>query len=402
LYNLLPKPIIVSITRDVKRRVEMSLRILVFEALIYASLATKNMFSQYFDLTGYSSVEIGFLMAVLPVISLFSSPFWFRLGQKIGESRVYYIVSLASIVLIWPVFLSTSFPLAMLFMIGLSFFFSGVVPIGDSLIMSSIKLRGGLFSRVRLCGTLGFAVISLLMSQIVGVSFFWLFAVGSVVLILSLFTMRSEETGKAPRKSIRQSREDGTLFEFGVMTVGMFFGITLNSFHNSFIPIFTREMGMAVSAVGVIFAITALSEIPFLAYADRIIAKLGNTLVLEIGMLIIAIRMILISFSTNTLFLYSVELLHGLTYILMYYSLFDYIHFRLPKKHLTSAQSVFWTIRSGMTFIAGSIGGGFVIQSFSITFAFRVFGIAGLIATAGMFILTSRKTLSRRFGKVKS
>ncbi|RLL91608.1 hypothetical protein BG32_01110, partial [Mesotoga sp. HF07.pep.5.2.highcov] len=58
--------------------------ILFFEALIYSSLATKNLLSQYFDISGFSPTKIGILMAVLPVVSLVSSPLWFKLSGKFG------------------------------------------------------------------------------------------------------------------------------------------------------------------------------------------------------------------------------------------------------------------------------------------------------------------------------
>jgi PPP family 3-phenylpropionic acid transporter len=200
----------------------------------------------------------------------------------------------------------------------------------------------------------------------------------------------------ALRGPSKKKTTDGTLFEYSIMTAGMFLGITLNSFHNSFIPLLTRERGMDVSAVGVIFAITAVSEIPFLLYADRLISRIGNLAVLEIGMGVIGVRMILISFTTSVVSLYLAETLHGLTYILMYYSLFDYIHFRLPKEHLASAQSVFWVVRSGLTFIAGSIGGGFLIERLSVTLAFRSFGVAGMAAAGIVFFIGLLKRTNSR------
>ncbi|HOI63535.1 MAG TPA: MFS transporter [Mesotoga sp.] len=372
-------------------------RIIFFEALIYASLATKNMLSQYFDLAGYSSVQIGFLMTVLPIVSLASSPFWFKLGSKIGERRIYYIVSIATAFLIWPVFLAGDFATNLLFMFVFSFFFSGIVPIGDSLIMSRIKLTGGRFDRIRLCGTIGFAITSFCLSMVLGTSFIWLFVATSLLVSISAMIIGLKDHGTdALRGPSKKKTTDGTLFEYSIMTAGMFLGITLNSFHNSFIPLLTRERGMDVSAVGVIFAITAVSEIPFLLYADRLISRIGNLAVLEIGMGVIGVRMILISFTTSVVSLYLAETLHGLTYILMYYSLFDYIHFRLPKEHLASAQSVFWVVRSGLTFIAGSIGGGFLIERLSVTLAFRSFGVAGMAAAGIVFFIGLLKRTNSR------
>jgi len=357
----------------------LNLNILFFEALIYASLATKNLLSQYFDISGYSPTEIGILMAVLPVVSLVSSPLWFKISSRLGQNKIYYIVSLSSAVCIWPIFATSDFLTSLLFMILFSLFFSAVVPLGDSIIMTILKTTGGRFDRVRLFGTIGFAVTSLLLSSLVGISFFWLFAATSIVLAFSPMFLK-RRPGESRTEAPENPASAGSLLQFSLMTVGMFFGITLNSFHNSFIAVFTRQNGMDPSVVGVVFAITALSEIPFLLVADRIIEKIGSMKILLFGMAVIGVRMILVSFATNVYALYLVESLHGLTYILMYYSLFHFIHYGLSGRRMIAAQSVFWIVRSGLTFIVGSIGGGIIIDKFSVFFAFRLFGFVGLLS----------------------
>jgi len=364
----------------------LNLSILFFEALIYASLATKNLLSQYFDISGFSSTEIGILMAVLPVVSLVSSPLWFKISSRLGQNRIYYIVSLSSAVCIWPIFAASDFLTSLLFMILFSLFFSAVVPLGDSIIMTSIKKTGGRFDRVRLFGTIGFAATSLLLSTVVGISFFWLFAATSVVLAFSpIFLKKKSDASRT--EATESSAGAGSLLQFSMMTIGMFFGITLNSFHNSFIAVFTRQNGMDPSVVGIVFAITALSEIPFLLVADRIIERIGSMKILLFGMAVIGVRMILVSFATNVYALYLVESLHGLTYILMYYSLFHFIHYGLSGRQQILAQSVFWIVRSGLTFIVGSIGGGIIIDAFSVFFAFRFFGYVGLLSAIIMTIV---------------
>jgi len=371
----------------------VSPKILFFEALIYSSLATKNLLSQYFDISGYSSTEIGVLMAVLPIVSLVSSPLWFKLGSRLGQNKIYYIVSLSSAALIWPIFIVNDFLTTLLFMIILSLFFSAVVPLGDSIIMSILKNTGGHFDRVRLFGTLGFAATSLVLSSLVGESFFWLFAASALALVVSplMIKRRVKLVDPAPYRS---AVGKGSLLQFSIMTVGMFFGITLNSFHNSFIAVFTRQNGMAPSVVGIVFAITALSEIPFLLFADRIIMKIGAMRILLLGMAVIGVRMILVSFVRSAMTLYIVELMHGLTYILMYYSLFHFIHYQLSGKHLVRAESIFWVVRSGLTFIVGSIGGGVIIDIWSVSFAFRLFGAVGVIAA---LVMTAVHLLLRKF-----
>lgn len=130
-------------------------------------------------------------------------------------------------------------------------------------------------------------------------------------------------------------------------------------------------------------------------FAEKIIKKLGNFSVLVIGMLVSALRVVLVTYATGLVPLLLTQALHGLTYILMYYALFNYIHFRLPEKHLTNAQSLFWLTSSGLTFIFGSFIGGYLIEYFQTIPGFRIMGYTGFIATGAImatFLIFKRKT----------
>ena len=61
---------------------------------------------------------------------------------------------------------------------------------------------------------------------------------------------------------------------------------------------------------------------------------LGDAVVAIItGIFASALRVLLITYVTEMMALFLIESLHGLTYILMYYALFNYIHFKLPEKY---------------------------------------------------------------------
>ena len=359
----------------------MSAAVFVFEALIYSSLATKNLLSQFFDISGYSPLQIGLLMSTIPLVSLISNPFWFYIGSHKGEKKVFSYAALVSSLLVWPIFLDGGFVANLILMAVFSFFFSSVIPIGEARIMTHIKRWGGRFDHIRLFGTLGFGITALVTGLLVRRSFFWLFMAMSLALALPLLfreKVTPEERKTTVRKEDESRQRTGNLFSFWLMTIGMFLGISLNSFHNSFIAVLTRERGFDVSVVGIVFMIAAFSEIPFLLYANKIIALLGHLRVLQIGMFAIAIRVLLVSFSRGVLSLFMIEMLHGFTYILMYYSLFDYIHFRLPKRFLVFGQSVFWVVRSGFAYVLGSVVGGLIIESVTTIVAFRLVGIVGI------------------------
>jgi PPP family 3-phenylpropionic acid transporter len=144
----------------------------------------------------------------------------------------------------------------------------------------------------------------------------------------------------------------------------------------------TREKGFDVSTVGIVFMAMAFSEIPFLLYADKIVKRLGYLPVLTAGIFFEGLRIILVTLSGSLITLIFSEFLHGVTYILVYFSLFTYIHYELPKNQITRAQSIFWVVRSGLTYITGSLLGGFLIDLLTSITAFRLMGIFALSVSA--------------------
>jgi PPP family 3-phenylpropionic acid transporter len=190
------------------------------------------------------------------------------------------------------------------------------------------------------------------------------------------------DTKKAEDKKQKEHEGKGTFSTFLLLTAGMFCGVTMNAFHNTFIPVLTREKGFDVSTVGIVFMAMAFSEIPFLLYADKIVKRLGYLPVLTAGIFFEGLRIILVTLSGSLITLIFSEFFHGVTYILVYFSLFTYIHYELPKNQITRAQSIFWMVRSGLTYITGSLLGGFLIDMLTSITAFRLMGIFALSVSA--------------------
>lgn len=372
---------------------------LVFEALNYASMATRNMLSQFYDSIGFSSVETGYIMACLPLIAMISNPFWFRISIKISERKTFIIISLSSSVLFISLFFSHSFLLSIVSVCLFSFFYSSCVPIGDSFMMNYIKKHGGSFDKIRLFGTIGYSVTSLILSKLVQNGFIWYFIVASVCLILStmivLFKKRSKRKTGSRAKII--CPRNGDKATFIILTVGFFFGVFIGSFHITFLPFLTKEIGLDNSSIGIIFAIMSISEAPFLLFADKIISKFGNIKIFLFGLFVVSLRNLIIIYANSLISILLIEILQGFTYILMYYSLFNYIHFKLPKKYLVKAQSIFWASSMGLACIFSSVFGGYLIKWVKVKHSYVIIGIIGfLVLIVLSLIFLKRKNTYKR------
>jgi PPP family 3-phenylpropionic acid transporter len=307
------------------------------------------------------------------------------MGEKFTEKKVYVVLAIMTAFTIWGVFVFEGFISKLIFFSVASFFYASVIPLGESRIITSLKIKKRLYGRVRLWGTIGFGTTAVLIGMLVKTGFYNVFLVFSAVMLLSLPFLKYfsfADTKKAEDKKQKKYEGKGTFSTFLLLTAGMFCGVTMNAFHNTFIPVLTREKGFDVSTVGIVFMAMAFSEIPFLLYADKIVKRLGYLPVLTAGIFFEGLRIILVTLSGSLITLIFSEFLHGVTYILVYFSLFTYIHYELPKNQITRAQSIFWVVRSGLTYITGSLLGGFLIDLLTSITAFRLMGIFALSVSA--------------------
>lgn len=361
-------------------------------------MAVNALLSQYFDHEGFSSLEVGILMAIFPLMSLISTPFWFKVGTKITDNKTFRITAISSSLLIWGVFLSPGFILKLIAFFLVSFFMSALVPLGDATVMKSLQAKGLGFDRARFWGTAGYACMALLIGAFLNCGFYTLFAFASAFMFICFFAQ-----GKIKAVQVKESEKtvagtSGDWLTFGLMLVGTYLGISLVGFNNTFFPILSRELGYGVSTSGIGFAIMGFSELPFLFFADRILKRFGHFKLLGAGIFVTGLRVFLMSTIKFQPLMMALQFLHGFTYIVIYYCMFNYIHFKLPVNMKVKAQTIFWMVNLGLSFITGSVLGGLFVDKLGTINSYRYLGIFGMLASLMVIIpyIRERKNSTNR------
>lgn len=348
---------------------------------LYSNMAVNSLFSQYFDSEGFSSLEVGILMAVFPLMSLISTPFWFKVGTKITDNRTFRITALSSSALIWMVFLSDGFVLKLLSFFLVSFFMSALVPLGDATVIKSLQSKGLGFDRARFWGTAGYACMALLIGAFLHYGFYTFFAFASTFMLICFFAQGKIKVVNVEESEKAAGGSGGDWLTFSLMLVGTYLGISLVGFNNTFFPILSRELGYGVSAAGMGFAIMGFSELPFLFFADKILKRFGHFKLLGVGIFITGLRVFLMSTISFQPLMMAIQFLHGFTYIVIYYSMFNFIHYKLPVSMKVKAQTIFWMVNLGLSFISGSVLGGFIVDGIGTISSYRYLGIFGMFAS---------------------
>ena len=364
---------------------------------MYATLAGRTLLSQYFDSMGFSPVQLGVLIAATPVILLFASPLWFKIGSGITNSRAFKIMVLASTFLVWPVFMLEGFFPKLIALVVFALFMAAAVPVGEATIITALQLRGLSFDRVRLWGTIGYASAALFLGIILRFGFVYLFGVYSGFFFLAYLTQKKINAQvPAGGGKIRETTNEGEFPVFLMMLMGILLGVSVSAFNSSFFPVLTRELGFDVSSAGVGYSVMAFSEIPFLLFADRIVKRFGNLRVLTIGMFLTGLRVFLASIAPSMSVMLTIQSMHGVNFIVMYYAVFNYIYFKLPRQDLVRAQMLFWMVIHGLSYFIGSVLGGVIVEGTGTISAFRIVGTFGMVVSALPVLLV----MVRRFRTV--
>ncbi|MBP6960901.1 MAG: MFS transporter [Thermotogae bacterium] len=355
----------------------------IVEILIYANLAMFNILGQYFYMCGFSPFEVGILVAMIPAASFFSNPFWFRRKRSLSRNRLIAIVAAGTAIGFWGVFLVRPFLLKLALMAFTAFFSGAVVPISESYVMESLIHKQKKLDLPRMFGTIGYSMSSLMIGFLLKIDTVFLFTFSTVFLILVTILIRRLDQNVLITDNRRASLppRTGSWKTFLMYLALACASILLISFNGTFLPQLIGQRHYDPALAGICFAVLSFSEVPFLLFAKKILRKMGTLLLLATGVLCISIRMFLTPFTNSEITLVLVQVLHGWNYIVIYYALFDYIHYELPIPYASKAQTIFWIGIQGLSFFLGSSLGGLLVEGIGLDKTYLLLSI-GLFCVA--------------------
>lgn len=352
----------------------------VLEALIYSIMACSTLMSQYFTITGFSPSQIGLLMALMPLTAVYGNYIYFSLVDRFSTIKIIRIFSISAVLSSWLLYISEGFAMKFLFMAVLAFFQASFLPLIESAMIDLSEKYAFSYNKIRIFGSIGYAVAAFLIGQLVRLGFEWLFIVLSVIFVLINLLIRkiNIKTEKAEKNRKFGKVPSPFLFLFIMVTIAIGF----NLFNSNFLPVFVKHRNYNVSIVGTTLSLMALSEVPFLMSAEKIRKKISSKFLFLTGILIIGVRLILVPMSWSTGSMVLIQMLHGWTFIVVYYSTIFIMREALKGQTLRSAQTLFWIALQGVGPLLGSTMGGIVVDSIGISNTYITFGAICLVTSA--------------------
>ncbi|MBM7677084.1 MFS transporter [Gracilibacillus alcaliphilus] len=320
----------------------------------------------YLQSEGLSGTEIGWVMAIGPFAAIFSQPYWGYMSDKYQTVKKILMLCLIGMIISSFFFLQMS-TLALLLPFAAAFFFfsSPVGALTDSLAQRRANQLGISFGSIRTWGSIGFAVSSLAVGELldqIGIGYIiWPYI--TVALAAFLISTRIVDA-KVTTKPI-QLKDVGLLIRskpYVIFLVLMMFITIAHRANDSFIGIYIASLGGTENMVGIAWFAGVASEAVIFATAGWWFRKYHPLIFILGAGILYVIRWYFYSVVENPVWIVSFQFLHGFTFGIFYITAFQYITRLIPNKVQATGHLVFAATFIGVSGIIGSLLGGLILE----------------------------------------
>ncbi len=348
----------------------------------------------YYQSVGFDGTRIGLIMGLTPLVTLVSAPLWTGLADATRRHRLIMSAALlvgACAIALLPS-LTTFLPILLLAIVS-STAMAPVTSFLDSATMAMLGSEKQMYGRVRVGGTLGFALAAALAGVLVqnfGLKVaFWgagLLYFGALLFTQKLVHGPAQEMTRplgGARALIKNAR---WLFFLSLAFAG---GVALAATNNYLLP-YMKQLGADGTAMGLALTAGTISEFPVLFFGNRLIKRLNAHGLLVVAMLITGIRLVAFSFVNAPGLVLLLQLLNGPTFPAMWLAGVAYADEHAPAGMRATAQGLFGAVVYGFGLAVGSLIGGPLLETLGGHTLFLVFGVLVLAVVILVALLESR------------
>jgi PPP family 3-phenylpropionic acid transporter len=375
----------------------------LFYFFIYMGNAVYGTFIPlYFRDAGFDSSQIGILLGIGPLVAILAQPFWGTLSDRARTKNTILLMLIAGsggAMLLYP--LSDGFGYLLGMISIFTFFQASIFAVSDAITLEELDRQrwASGFSRIRLAGTLGFAIMSIAFGLIAEKRVDLLFSVYAMVMAVSfLFVLRFPSVA-GHQKSGRRIRiwilfRNRKLVFY--LAVNFVLHITLGYYY-TFFPLYFQELGGSNAWLGWSMVISSLSEVPFLLLAGKIFQRVRIHYILFGAGIAAALRWYLFSAIHDPYWTIPVQVLHGLIFIVLSVTMATVINREVPDELKASGQTLNALLCLGVARLIGSYAGGEASEIWGMRDVFMynaVLAIGCIVVFAVLFRRMERRSIT--------
>ena len=348
----------------------------------------------YYQNSGMTLEQIGVLASVPTIMFILANPLWAAIADGFHiHKQMLPLTMLLTLPNIWLISQTHSFiPLVGLVLL-FAFCLSPIISLADYSVLNMLGEKRYEYGNVRVWGAVGFGISAFLTGVMIqrwgtGMLFinFIIFMACGVAVASRLPAprlVRTESYWNGLRKLVADGRWYG--FLLGLFMVGMSFAIL-----NIYFILFLKSLGGGEALFGLSVAMASLSELPVFLFSAYMLRKWPAVRLMMLAVIVMAVRCLFVSFMVNPRMALLVQLMHGMSFSLMWTAGVSYTSEIAPPGLGASAQALFSSTMFGLASGAGALLGSRIYATMGPAILFQT---ASLLALIGLlfFLLVDRK-----------
>jgi PPP family 3-phenylpropionic acid transporter len=337
-------------------------------------------FPVYLKSLGYGPAQIGLLMAIFPATKILSPPIWGWLADRFFGPL--WLVRLGSLISLLCFILMSWIPLSGLpsLLVLFGFSWSAVLPLFESVALAFLGLGNNRYADIRLWGSIGFVVSSLLAAM-------WIEAmmpIGSLPALMALLLAgQCIASSFVPTSSSCSKREAGgggrpLRGRFWIFILGAFLLQVSHGAYYSFFSLFLDEHGYGRYEIGAIWSLGVLSEV-LLFWGFRFCSsEVRSEVLLTLGLAITCLRWLALSIGIyHPIWIILVQVMHAGSFGLPHIAAIKIIGETFGDRQNSRGQGAYAGIGFGLGGLVGSLMAGYLWGRIS---GDQVFLVSALVA----------------------
>ena len=385
-------------------------RLSIFYFLYFSVLGAFVPFrSRYFDVQGFDSFTIGVSASLLGVMTIVAPYFWANLAERFETKNNVLIAGvLLSALFVFCSLQATSVWMLLTSMAIYAACWNAILPQTETLTLALTAHGKGDYSRIRLWGSMGY--MALVVSVGYGVEWFGVWIIQPVIMafmallviaVIRVPKVQNDHLGRSRREPLRQHFWQRPVLVF--MAAAVLVTVSHSPYH-TFFDLYMRHLGYSASASGWLVTLGVLAEIGLFMLANRIIQRWRFAVILQIALIVCAVRWILLATLAETLWiLLIVQLFHAVSFGLMHSLAMHFVHNKFPESQRGRAQGIYTALTYGVGGAIGNVLAGHLWQDGEGSSAtFMMSGIACVMAFSLVYALWRRGDSAAPVDIVKS
>ncbi len=346
----------------------------------------------------FTAADIGILMSLFQISRIFAPNFWGWLADHTGK-RAQWIQLTAFLGLcgFTAVFWAHGFYWLFFVMAALSLFTSSTLPLAESLTLAHLATTNGHYSRIRMWGSLGFIVASVILGYFIdfaGIrSLLWFLLIVQMVLLMLSRTLPDP-------KVVQHAHDQFSIWQIIkqpnviALLVGCSLMVTAHGVLYNFYSIYLSDHGYSKGLIGLLWSVGVICEIGIFMLMPKIMQHYSLKTILLISLALAVFRFCLIGFAIDNIWLLVLaQTLHAATFGSFHAASVEVITQFFNGRHQAKGQAIYNSVAYGIGGTIGGVSGGYALQYLG---GQKTFMLAAIFPLIGILVIGLGLKLSRQ------